>query len=228
MCSCDAVTGGTFSGTDLACTLVTCPALDGNRQPGYTFPSSGSLNYGADRAAECAHGYTGVASNITCTGSGTWSLATGCDIITCPSVVSHTGYIIDSGGDAFYLSTRNYTCDIGYEASPGHPGSGVVECRANATWSSPIGCTLVTCDSPIPPTGYSYEAAGAGAGGYTYGQTAELGCAQGYEGPASVFVSCQVCIYICPRTPSLSLSFSFTQFINIYIYIYTYHARVYF
>jgi len=158
------------------CAAQSCPVSP--TQIGYII-ASGSSTYGSTRTVTCEVGYTGTASQVTCQSNLSWSVSSGCSIRDCGAPGAITGYVFASGATT-YGSSLTSSCATGYT------GSGTsITCSSSASWSSPSGCTIVSCPSSPTQTGYTIA-----AGASTYGSTRTVTCATGYTGTASS-ITCQ-------------------------------------
>jgi len=158
------------------CTIVSCPSTP--TQTNYVI-AAGSSTYGATRTVSCATGYSGTASAISCQASGGWTSSTGCALASCGTPTTPTGYALGSGGTT-YGSSYSMTCATGYTGA-----ATSISCSSGGTWSTPSGCTIVSCPSTPTQTNYVIT-----AGSSTYGATRTVSCATGYSGTASA-ISCQ-------------------------------------
>jgi hypothetical protein len=144
------------------CTIVNCNSPVAST--GYSL-GSGETTYGSAYTMMCATGFTGTAASLTCQASGSWTTQSGCSIVNCRIPGSTTGYILGSGSTT-YGSTYSLVCDTGYSGSPA-----AISCQASGSWSSPSGCTIVSC--PATPTQTNYV---IGSGGSTYGNFLLMSC----------------------------------------------------
>jgi len=110
--------------------------------------------YLSTRTASCATGYSGSnASSVTCQSNKSWTLSSGCTIVSCsPTNPSQTGYTF-AAGTSTYQSTRTYTCATGYIGTCGSP----VTCGSNQAWSLATGC-VVDCGTPAADSMYVISA----------------------------------------------------------------------
>ncbi len=165
------------------CVIIECPITP--EQAGYAF-TAGSVTPGATRQAECAVGYTGAATAITCNSAGTWSLATGCSttLFDC-GVPVNLGYSFAAGGTT-EGSARAVSCTTGYTGSP---SATQITCdsQGQGGWSPSNlnGCIRYDCGTPSQ-TGYVIT-----TGSTLYGSSASVACAYGWEGAVTVNVVCQ-------------------------------------
>jgi len=87
-----------------------------------------------------------------------------------------TGYNIATGSST-NGSTRTVTCVTGYSGT-----ATSITCGSNGAWSSSTGCTIISCGTPIAPTGYGFV-----DGAHTYGTVLSTFCNIDYIGtPASL------------------------------------------
>jgi len=154
-------TSSTWSASS-GCTIVGCSSSP--TQTGYTI-AAGASTYGSARTTSCSAGYSGSGSAVTCQASGSWTSATGCSAVACPS--NSAGVNVPTG----------CSCSTGYSGtitastnSPYYTGS----CVSSATptvfsytgsvqyYTVPTGVTQVTA--------YMWGAAGGGssAEGYSW------------------------------------------------------------
>jgi len=157
------------------CTIRSCPTPS---QTGYTINSGGST-YQATRTCICATGYLGTASSITCTADGSWTSSQGCTIVNCNTPAPGTGYNLGSGSTT-YGSSYTLTCATGYSGT-----ASSITCQSSGSWTTPSGCTIVSCTSSPTQTNYVIS-----SGGSTYLSTRTVTCATGYTGTPSS-ITCQ-------------------------------------
>jgi len=156
------------------CTVVGCGYPT---HTGYVF-AQGSSAGGTVLTSTCAPGYFGTGSSITCQSSSSWTVATGCTIISCPTPVAQTGYVLGSG-NMTYGSLFSMTCAVGY--------SGVatsILCHSSGDWFASEGCYIVDCGDPAVSAAYTVD-----TGCTTYGCALHVHCAVGYSGSES-YISC--------------------------------------
>jgi len=90
------------------------------------------------------------------------------------------GYVVGSGGTGFnYQNTYSMACSTGYTGT-----ASSITCLVSGAWSSPTGCTIVSCGTPSMQQGYVI----ASGTGTTYGSSYTLTCGSGYTGtPRQIF-----------------------------------------
>ena len=89
---------------------------------------------GATTTAECAAGYEGTASVVTCQADGTWTAASGCTIKDC-GTPSQANYL-------FSASITTYGAVVDTECAAGYAGAqSTVTCQANGMWAAASGCS---------------------------------------------------------------------------------------
>ncbi|KAH3797300.1 hypothetical protein DPMN_150878 [Dreissena polymorpha] len=86
-----------------------------------------------------------------------------------------------------FMTSLNYTCDVGYEASLGVTVQQSF-CRQNNTWSALKNCTIISCPS------FNVTNGNVTFTSLTYGSQAVVECEQGFwaeNGQTSMSVTCQ-------------------------------------
>jgi hypothetical protein len=152
-----------------------------------------------DTAAIC---FDAVAPEVgwSCNCTSGWEDNSGtCHRVPCANP-SQTNYVIASGTSVFE-SIRMVSCATGYTGTATD-----ILCQADGTWTSSMGCTIVSCGTPVAGAGYSL-----GSGSTTYGASYSMTCATGYAGTAAA-LTCQssgvwtaqsgCTIVSCPSTPT--------------------------
>jgi hypothetical protein len=117
--------------TSSGCTIVSCGSP--TAPTGYTY-ASGGTTYGSTRSVTCATGYSGTSSSITCQASGSWTSPSGCNIISCSSSPTQSGYTIATGSST-YGATRTASCAAGYSGT-----ASSITCQSSGAWTSATGC----------------------------------------------------------------------------------------
>jgi len=171
------LSSGSWSGQS-GCSLVSCGAPSVTSEYVLT-ANSGGTSYGAVYSFTCAAGYAGSDGTISCGSSGTWTSPSGCSIGSCGSIPNQANYVI-AAGLSTVGSTRTVTCATGYTGT-----ATSISCQSSLAWSSPSGCTLVSCGSPVASAGYTL-----GSGSTSYNSVYTMTCATGYSGTAASIV-CQ-------------------------------------
>lgn len=88
--------------TDVSgCSMINCGPM--TPPTGYVSISQCvATSFGSVCQLTCAPGYSGLASEIECLGTGSWSSPTGCNIVSCPRFVAPRGYVKKSYCDSTY------------------------------------------------------------------------------------------------------------------------------
>ncbi|KAK6179269.1 hypothetical protein SNE40_011671 [Patella caerulea] len=146
MCQAD----GTWDKSVPTCDLQKCSSppeiVDGAAlNPATEYSVGGQASY------ECNFGYTfspkatNTKGKISCLPSGQWeSDLPVCEIVKCPEIPV-VANAVSSGSGVTFLSTVQYTCNIGYKMI----GQGDIECYELGEWSSePPECRPVSCGPP--------------------------------------------------------------------------------
>ena len=140
-------------------------------QTGYMI-SSGASTYQSTRTVECAIGYQGSPSALTCQSTRSWTTSAGCSIRDCGTPVAVTGYVVGTGSATTYGATYSMTCDTGYSGA-----AASLTCQSDGSWSTQSGCTLIANYCSSSPTQANYVIA---TGTQSMGATRTVSCATGY------------------------------------------------
>ncbi len=170
-----------------SCVIKTCalPAAPANMSLVTVNPTN---NWNTSVEYQCDPGYSRVGSLVsTCeeTGPDTaeYTALTGsCEIQSCGQLTLANGSVSVLAGDGESFGSRlSFTCD----AASGYVLSGSTERQclvdgASVAWSGTLAtCSLYDCGAPELPTNFGVLV--SQSGGTTFGETVELGCADGYE-----------------------------------------------
>jgi len=165
------------------CTRVPCPAPTAD--DGYKIFAGDSV-YESKRTVTCIAGFEGADSTITCQADKTWSAQAGCQRVSCGAPASVVGYVIPDGTSLF-RDVRTLTCASGFEALTTIKH---LKCQDDKSWSTPEGCTRVSCGSIAADTGYVLAEGTTKGTGTDYESTKLLSCAAGYEGSPAASITC--------------------------------------
>jgi len=162
---------GSWSGSEPACSMVTCPSLSA------VIPlvvSTPTLSYNSDATYTCVTGYTMSGSNTrACQADGTWTgAAPTCLIVSCP-LLTDAGPLSVSAPIFTYSSVATYSCIPGYLMS----GSITRTCQADGTWSGSVPmCEIITCSTLSATSPLTVSAAAV-----NIGDVITYSCEAGYE-----------------------------------------------
>jgi len=162
---------GSWSGSEPACAIVTCPLLFATNPLSVSAPI---LTYDNNATYVCATGYSMSGSNLrTCQADGTWSgLVPTCSIVSCPSLTAASPLFV-SAASINYASVATYSCLTGYSMS----GTSTRSCEADGTWSgSAPTCAIITCPTLSPTSPLIVNAVAV-----NIGDVATYSCATGFE-----------------------------------------------
>nr|XP_006822175.1 PREDICTED: ephrin type-A receptor 5-like [Saccoglossus kowalevskii] len=148
---------GQWSGSEFACTAVTCPIIMAPTYGNIACTQDGSVtsatNYTTECTFTCNTGYTSSGSSVRiCQSTGDWSGSDfTCTVVTCPIVRAPSDGDISctpvSGTE--YNTVCTFNCDTGYTPS----GSSSRTCQSTGQWSgSEFTCTVVTCPAINAPS----------------------------------------------------------------------------
>lgn len=108
----------------------------------------------------------------------------------CPAFVAPTGYAA-SGPSCGPDAATGATCPVSCDSAAGFVGTATnAVCLASDQWTAPTGCTLASCPTPAPPTGYAVSCPSR-----IFGATCSIACnaAAGYVGaPSSPLSTCEL------------------------------------
>uniref|UniRef100_A0A0G4HE44 Sushi domain-containing protein n=1 Tax=Chromera velia CCMP2878 TaxID=1169474 RepID=A0A0G4HE44_9ALVE len=200
------VTGWEKDGEKPECTGDTCPTVSAPSNGAVAF-SPTTRAYPSNVTFTCNDGYNLTASGSTYTVSG-GTMSAPCDVFsnrtlywpigtempTCEPVACPTGDLptlgngtVTTSNSGIYPSTATFTCNDGYQISPGGGSSVGVACQANGTatsWANETGSAFINCSAVECPNTLTKDIYGTLVYSPTtrlYPATATWACNDGYE-----------------------------------------------
>ncbi|XP_052783270.1 uncharacterized protein LOC128219502 [Mya arenaria] len=172
-----------------SCAPINCTQLS-EILPKNVAISEGSTNhfsYNDTVELVCKEGYeTDSSTTVTCQADGNWTPFPECEAVSCGPFgeTIENAEISQDGGN--YGDNITVTCYTGYALE----GSGIIQCGADRSWSNAPSCAPINCTqlSEILPKNVAVSVGSTNP--FSYNDTVELVCKEGYETNSSISVTC--------------------------------------
>ncbi|XP_052784464.1 sushi, von Willebrand factor type A, EGF and pentraxin domain-containing protein 1-like isoform X2 [Mya arenaria] len=150
--------------------------------------STNPFSYNNTVELVCKEGYeTNSSTSVTCQADGNWTPFPECEAVSCGAFGETIMNAETSQYNSSYGDNITVTCNTGYALE----GSGIIQCGADRSWSRAPTCEPINCTqlSEILPKNVAISVGSTNP--FSYNNTVELVCKEGYETNSSTSVTCQ-------------------------------------